>query len=90
MAITNHYTIKDHASLRKIKQLIRKFDPNKVRYIQYAVNSTSFNIFGEGIYNKCIRATNMCVQEFSEQRFFAFILLCADWSHNGHQNLIHL
>ena len=28
----------------------------------------------------------MCVQEFSEQRFFAFISLCAVWSHNDHQN----
>ena len=32
----------------------------------------------------------LCVQEFSEQRFFAFISLCADWSHNDHQNLMHL
>ena len=41
---------KHHTSLRKIKQLIRKFDPNRVHYIQYAVTSTSFNIFDEGIY----------------------------------------
>ena len=32
----------------------------------------------------------MCVQEFSEHRFFAFISLCADLSHNDHQNLIYL
>ena len=32
----------------------------------------------------------LCVQIFSEQRFFAFISLCADWSHNDHQNLMHL
>ena len=32
----------------------------------------------------------LCVQEFSEHRFFAFISLCADWSHNDHQNLIYL
>ena len=42
----------------KIKQWIRKFDPNRVHYIQYAVTSTSFNIFGEGIHNKFIRATS--------------------------------
>ena len=34
--------------------------------------------------------TLLCVQKFSEQRFFAFISLCADLSHNDHQNLIHL
>ena len=32
----------------------------------------------------------LCVQKFSEQRFFAFISLCADWSHNDHRNLMHL
>ena len=30
----------------------------EVHFIQYAITSTSFNIFGEGIYNKCIRATS--------------------------------
>ena len=42
------------------------------------------------IFQLCLEPVLMCVQEFSEQRFFAFISLCADWSHNGHQNLMHL
>ena len=42
-----------HTSLRKIKQWIRRD-----HFIQYSVTSTSFNIFGEGIYSKCIHATS--------------------------------
>ena len=44
---------KHHTSLRKIKQWIRKFDQNRVHFIQYAVISTSFNIL-----KKSIRATS--------------------------------
>ena len=60
-----------HQSLRKIKLWIRKFDPNRVNYIQYAVTSTSFNIFGEGIYNKCIHAISYTLSKGRGQGKFA-------------------
>ena len=49
------------------------------------------NLFLISLSARCVLiGLLMCVREFSEQRFFAFISLCADWSHNDHQNLIYL
>ena len=80
----NHTTLQlrtQHKTPHKSEEIKRRIF-GRVHYIQYAVTSISFNIFVEGIYYKCIRATRYTLSYGLGRDKLAMSTVC------GHRELI--